>query len=59
MCKAVPSQFIRHNFPWFTFAFLQQFEETFGSRGNSPFLNKHINDLTILISRLVQTARQR
>jgi hypothetical protein len=59
MCNAVTCQFIRHNFPWFTFAFLQPFEETLGSRGNSPILNKHINDLTLLINRLVQTARQR
>ena len=52
VCYTITSQFVRHYFPWFTFVFLQHsFEKSLSSLSISPFLEKHINDFTILIDR--------
>jgi len=50
MRYAITSQFVRHNFPWFTFVFLQHaFEESLCGLRILSVLKKHINDFTILI----------
>ena len=51
VCDAITSQLIRHNFPWFTFVFLQHsFKESLCGLRISSVLKKHINDFTILIN---------
>ena len=50
MSNTITSKLIRHNFPWFTFVFLQQsIEESLCGLRISPVLKKHIDDHTILI----------
>ncbi len=50
MGRAVTSQFIRHNFSWFTFVFLDHStKKSLSCFSISPVLKKHINDFSILI----------
>jgi len=50
--NTITSQLVGDDFPWFTFVFLQySIEKSLSSLGVSPFLEKHINDFTILIDR--------
>ncbi len=50
--NTVTPQFVGDDFPWFTFVFLQHsIEKSLSSFSISPFLEKHINDFTILIDR--------
>jgi hypothetical protein len=52
MCDTIAPQFIRHYLPGFVLMYLQEpFKESLCGRTISSFLEKHINNFTILINR--------
>jgi len=51
MCHSITSQLIGHNLPWRSFVNLEQsIKESLCSLTITPFLEKHVNDFTILIN---------
>jgi len=52
MCDTIAPQFIRYYLPGFVLMYLQEpFKESLCGRTISSFLEKHINNFTILINR--------
>jgi len=57
MGDQVTTPLVRDNFPWLTSVFLDEtFEEALGRTAISPGLQKHVNDLTVLINSTPQIA---